>query len=107
MVVVACYEAIAPVMLPHIADRPVTMERYPAGIEGTVFGTSTELLAIGLDAVTSSERWLVQAERFDAESGNALIGPGTCSTSDRDGPGVPRSPPPTTVGTTRTRALSH
>jgi len=28
----AYYEAIAPVMLPHIARRPVTMERYPAGI---------------------------------------------------------------------------
>jgi len=26
------YEAIAPVMLPHILARPVTMERYPAGI---------------------------------------------------------------------------
>ena len=28
----AYYEAIAPVMLPHIRARPVTMERYPAGI---------------------------------------------------------------------------
>jgi bifunctional non-homologous end joining protein LigD len=27
------YEAIAPLMLPHIAGRPVTMERYPAGID--------------------------------------------------------------------------
>src|SRR5215831_191583 len=26
------YEAIAPFMLPHICARPVTMERYPAGI---------------------------------------------------------------------------
>jgi bifunctional non-homologous end joining protein LigD len=26
------YETIAPVMLPHIRGRPVTMERYPAGI---------------------------------------------------------------------------
>jgi bifunctional non-homologous end joining protein LigD len=26
------YEAIAPVMVPHIRARPVTMERYPAGI---------------------------------------------------------------------------
>jgi len=26
------YEAIAPVMLPHIKNRPLTMERYPAGI---------------------------------------------------------------------------
>lgn len=28
----AYYEAIAPVMLPHIVGRPVTMERFPAGI---------------------------------------------------------------------------
>jgi bifunctional non-homologous end joining protein LigD len=28
----AYYEAIAPVMLPHIQARPVTMERYPSGI---------------------------------------------------------------------------
>jgi bifunctional non-homologous end joining protein LigD len=26
------YESIAPVMLPHLRSRPVTMERYPAGI---------------------------------------------------------------------------
>jgi bifunctional non-homologous end joining protein LigD len=29
----AYYEAIAPVMLPHLTGRPVTMERYPAGID--------------------------------------------------------------------------
>jgi bifunctional non-homologous end joining protein LigD len=29
----AYYEAVAPLMVPHIAGRPVTMERYPAGIE--------------------------------------------------------------------------
>ena len=28
----AYYEAVAPVMLPHIRNRPITMERYPAGI---------------------------------------------------------------------------
>jgi bifunctional non-homologous end joining protein LigD len=28
----AYYEAIAPVMLPHLVGRPVTMERYPSGI---------------------------------------------------------------------------
>ena len=26
------YESIAPIMLPHVRARPVTMERYPAGI---------------------------------------------------------------------------
>ncbi len=30
--VAAYYEAIAPVMLPHLRARPITMERYPAGI---------------------------------------------------------------------------
>ena len=33
----AYYEAIAPVMLPHIKGRPVTMERYPAGIAAQGF----------------------------------------------------------------------
>ncbi len=28
----AYYEALAPVILPHIRGRPITMERYPAGI---------------------------------------------------------------------------
>ncbi len=28
----AYYEAIAPVLLPHVRGRPITMERYPAGI---------------------------------------------------------------------------
>jgi bifunctional non-homologous end joining protein LigD len=28
----AYYEAVAPLMLPHLRGRPVTMERYPAGI---------------------------------------------------------------------------
>jgi bifunctional non-homologous end joining protein LigD len=30
--IAAYYEAIAPVMVPHIRARPITMERYPAGI---------------------------------------------------------------------------
>ena len=30
--IAAYYEAIAPIMVPHIRGRPVTMERYPAGI---------------------------------------------------------------------------
>jgi bifunctional non-homologous end joining protein LigD len=30
--VAAYYESIAPLMLPHLRGRPVTMERYPAGI---------------------------------------------------------------------------
>ena len=30
--VAAYYEAVAPVILPHLRGRPITMERYPAGI---------------------------------------------------------------------------
>ena len=33
----AYYEAIAPVMLPHLRGRPITMERYPSGIGGKGF----------------------------------------------------------------------
>ena len=33
----AYYEMVAPVMLPHILRRPVTMERFPAGIGKTGF----------------------------------------------------------------------
>ena len=33
----AYYDAIAPVMLPHLRGRPVTMERYPAGIHAEGF----------------------------------------------------------------------
>src|SRR6185295_7145836 len=29
----AYYEAVAPLMLPHVRGRPVTMERFPAGID--------------------------------------------------------------------------
>ena len=31
------YEAVAPVMLPHLRGRPVTLERYPSGIGGKGF----------------------------------------------------------------------
>jgi bifunctional non-homologous end joining protein LigD len=33
----AYYEAIASIMLPHVRDRPVTMERFPSGIGRTGF----------------------------------------------------------------------
>lgn len=31
------YAAIAPVLLPHLRDRPVTLKRYPDGVEGQSF----------------------------------------------------------------------
>jgi bifunctional non-homologous end joining protein LigD len=35
--VAAYYEAVAPFMLPHLRDRPVTMERFPSGISSKGF----------------------------------------------------------------------
>ena len=35
--VAAYYEAVAPVMIPHLRGRPITMERFPAGIENEGF----------------------------------------------------------------------
>jgi bifunctional non-homologous end joining protein LigD len=35
--VIDYYQRIAPVLLPHIADRPVTIKRYPDGVEGKFF----------------------------------------------------------------------
>jgi bifunctional non-homologous end joining protein LigD len=34
---IAYYAAIAPVLLPHLADRPLTLKRYPDGVEGEHF----------------------------------------------------------------------
>jgi bifunctional non-homologous end joining protein LigD len=31
------YQRIAPVLLPHIADRPLTLKRYPEGVDGEAF----------------------------------------------------------------------
>ncbi len=35
--VIDYYERVAPVMLPHIAQRPVTIKRYPEGVDGEFF----------------------------------------------------------------------
>src|SRR5215472_15196055 len=35
--VIDYYVKIAPVLLPHLADRPLTLKRYPAGVEGMFF----------------------------------------------------------------------
>jgi bifunctional non-homologous end joining protein LigD len=35
--VIDYYERVAPVMLPHIASRPVTIKRYPEGVDGQFF----------------------------------------------------------------------
>jgi len=35
--VLAYYQEVAPVLLPHIANRPLTLKRYPDGVEGEAF----------------------------------------------------------------------
>jgi bifunctional non-homologous end joining protein LigD len=35
--VLSYYQQVAPVLLPHIADRPLTLKRYPDGVEGEAF----------------------------------------------------------------------
>jgi bifunctional non-homologous end joining protein LigD len=48
------YESVAPVMVPHIAGRPVTMERYPAGIDKKGF--------IQKDVSKGFPAWLARVE---------------------------------------------
>jgi bifunctional non-homologous end joining protein LigD len=62
--VAAHYEAVAPIMLPHIAGRPVTMERFPAGIEKKGF--------IQKDVSKGFPDWLqrVEVERRTKEGGS-------------------------------------
>lgn len=52
--VAAYYEAVAPLMLPHIARRPVTMERFPAGIHKKGF--------IQKDVSKGAPEWLERIE---------------------------------------------
>jgi len=35
--VIDYYVHIAPVLLPHLANRPITLKRYPEGVEGFFF----------------------------------------------------------------------
>ena len=50
----AYYEAAAPVLLPHLRGRPLTLERYPAGIEAKGF--------IQKDVSRGFPDWLVRVE---------------------------------------------
>jgi len=62
----AYYQAIAPLMLPHVRGRPVTMERFPAGIGKKGF--------IQKDVVKGFPSWLerVEVERRDEKRGGAV-----------------------------------
>ncbi len=53
------YEAVAPLMLPHVRGRPITMERFPAGIEKKGF--------IQKDVSKGFPSWL---ERVEVENRN-------------------------------------
>lgn len=50
----AYYEAIAPLMLPHIRRRPITMERFPAGIAAQGF--------LQKDVIKGFPEWLKRIE---------------------------------------------
>jgi bifunctional non-homologous end joining protein LigD len=62
----AYYQAVAPLMLPHVSGRPITMERYPAGIDKKGF--------IQKDVVKGFPAWLerVEVERRDEKTGGAV-----------------------------------
>src|SRR3954453_21118861 len=62
----AYYEAIAPLMLPHISGRPVTMERFPSGIEKKGF--------IQKDVVRGFPAWLerVEVDKRSAKEGGTV-----------------------------------
>jgi bifunctional non-homologous end joining protein LigD len=59
----AYYERVAALMLPHIAGRPITMERYPAGIDKKGF--------IQKDVSKGFPEWL---ERVEVEKRNEKAG---------------------------------
>jgi bifunctional non-homologous end joining protein LigD len=50
----AYYEAVAPVMLPHVRGRPVTLERYPSGIGAKGFWQK--------DVIRGFPEWLERVE---------------------------------------------
>src|SRR3954464_861289 len=62
----AYYEAVAPLMLPHISGRPVTMERYPAGIDKKGF--------LHKNVAKGFPSWLqrVEVEKRSGEEGGAV-----------------------------------
>lgn len=62
----AYYEAVAPRMIPHVRGRPITMERFPAGIERKGF--------IQKDVSKGFPGWLerVEVERRSDEAGGTV-----------------------------------
>ena len=68
----AYYEAIAPVMLPHIRGRPVTMERYPAGIGAE--GVHAEGRVEGLSRVAGARRGAEEGRHRPSSRSSATRG---------------------------------
>jgi bifunctional non-homologous end joining protein LigD len=58
----AYYEAIAPIILPHISRRPITMERYPQGIASKGFWQK--------DVIKGFPEWL---ERVEVPKKNGVV----------------------------------
>ncbi len=60
------YEAVAPLMLPHVRGRPITMERFPAGIDKKGF--------IQKDVSKGFPTWLerVEVEKRNDKSGETV-----------------------------------
>ncbi len=70
--VIDYYLRIAPVLLPHIADRPLTLKRYPDGVTGQHFYTK--------HAPGHRPDW-VRTERLPAPGSSS--GPGLGAVRDR------------------------
>lgn len=64
--VIDYYVRVAPVLLPHLADRPVTLHRFPAGIGGPHFYSSRALAA---------PPWLRTVALPDPETGQRQAAP--------------------------------
>ena len=60
--VLSYYQRIAPLLLPHIADRPVTLKRYPEGVDGEAFFQKH---------VTAHRPDWIRTARIDSESSRA------------------------------------
>jgi bifunctional non-homologous end joining protein LigD len=60
--VLSYYQRIAPLLLPHIADRPVTLKRYPEGVDGEAFFQKH---------VTAHRPDWIRTARVDSESSRA------------------------------------
>ncbi len=60
--VLSYYQQVAPVLLPHITDRPVTLKRYPEGVDGEAFFQKH---------VTAHRPDWIRTARVDSESSRA------------------------------------